>query len=160
MIDWKNILISVLLSLIPVIAVAFLTVRLSLRQFYSQKWWEKKIETYSSIIGDLSNLLYCVGELFDEAWGIKEFNDNRNRALSKNYIKSIESLKKAVSLGAFIISEKVFKELNSLTLILDHYEDYNSQKEALSDYYAKKDTIIKEYFGKIRKLAKKDLKIK
>jgi len=38
------------------IITAVVTVKLSIKQFYSQRWWEKKAEAYSHIIENLSYL--------------------------------------------------------------------------------------------------------
>jgi ABC-type arginine/histidine transport system permease subunit len=46
------------LSVIASIISAFVTVKLSLKQFRSERLWEKKAETYSNIIEHLSRLEY------------------------------------------------------------------------------------------------------
>lgn len=90
MIDWINILMSVLLSLISAVVVAILTVRLSLRQFYSQKWWEKKASLYSEIIGDLRKLFYCLKELYEVEIGEKELSNKRLDTLFKHHGLALE----------------------------------------------------------------------
>ena len=42
------------------VLVAIITVKLSLKKFRSEKWWEKKVEVYSKIIDALHHLKnYC-----------------------------------------------------------------------------------------------------
>lgn len=61
-----NFLQGFLIALMPAFLVsvitAYITVRLSVKQFSSQRWWEKKAEAYSHIIERSSELLYCSGK--------------------------------------------------------------------------------------------------
>lgn len=52
---------SIIIAIIAIIA-PFVTVKLSLKLFYSEKWWEKKAEAYSHIVEHLSYLQYYFGE--------------------------------------------------------------------------------------------------
>ena len=61
-----NIIQEILSNLIPVVFVsiitAFIAVKLSIRQFYSQKLWEKKAEAYTQIVEQLSYLQFYYTE--------------------------------------------------------------------------------------------------
>jgi len=59
----RDIFIYLISALIVSIITAYLTVKFSIKQFYSQKWWEKKAEAYSNIIEKLSYLQYYFGEV-------------------------------------------------------------------------------------------------
>ena len=156
--DWKNILISVSLSLIPAVVVAILTVRLSLRQFYSQKWWEKKVEAYSNIIKDLKNFHYCISELYDLETGVKQLNDHRLDTLDRNKRKSFENLKLTALEKNFVISKEAAMELDKF--IKKTAYDYPEQdKEPLSEYYGRQYEGIEECLMNFRLYAKKDLKV-
>ena len=50
----QGILIALIPALVVSIITAYVTVRLSIRQFYSQRWWDKKAEAYSQILEHLS----------------------------------------------------------------------------------------------------------
>ena len=43
-------------SILVAVVVAVITVRLSMKSFVSQRWWERKAEAYSKIMEQLS---YC-----------------------------------------------------------------------------------------------------
>jgi hypothetical protein len=157
--DWLSILTSVLISLIPATAVAFLTVRLSIRQFYSQRWWDKKSETYASISKDLSSLFFCIQELCSESEGEKVFDNHTSSTLSNEFERRSKSLKKTVAAGAYIISNEIFDVLASLVKSLDN--NYcNPREEPLSDYFNRDYNAIKNCQNNFNELAKKDLKIK
>ncbi|GAG81179.1 unnamed protein product, partial [marine sediment metagenome] len=55
----QRIIIS-LITAISILIVACKTVKWSLKQFYSEKWWERKERAYTEIIDALYDLLqYC-----------------------------------------------------------------------------------------------------
>ena len=158
MIDWKNILIGVLISIIPAIVVAILTVRLSLRQFYSQKWWERKADSYSRIVRELRNLSYCIKELYAVEMGEKKLSDKRLKTLKKRHVLSFESLKITAAEGDFVISKEASQELGRLINNIEaNY--YNPNKDSWADYYAREYDFVEYCNVNIRKLAKNDLNV-
>ena len=165
--DWLSILTSVLISLVPATAVAFITVRLSLKQFYSKKWWEKKAESYSAISKDLANLLFCVKEINSELGGGKKLDDHRRETLGNEYRRRLDSLKITAAGGDFISSKEVSREL---MLLVDDLEKKSNNltkefigddfRRVLEDYYKDNYRTIETYKDKFNDLAKKDLNIK
>lgn len=75
MVNLTQILIGFVLSVVASIISAFVTVRLSLNQFRSQRWWEKKAERYSQIIEHLSHLEFSLGEWLEEYEGVSRLGD-------------------------------------------------------------------------------------
>ena len=71
MINWINIIISVGISLLVAIFTTLITVKLLLKSFKTERWWEYKRETYSKIIEKLSNLKYSLGSMLDEITNVK-----------------------------------------------------------------------------------------
>ena len=45
-----NLLSQITVGAIIAIVASYITVQLSLRPFYSEKWWEKKAEAYAAIL--------------------------------------------------------------------------------------------------------------
>jgi len=152
--DWKNILISVLLSLIPAVFIAFITVRLSLRQFYSQKWWEKKAEVYSDIIGHLTDLNYSIDEVSLAEKTEKGITKNHVDKLVNVFRESLIPIKKAAISGAYAISDKAALELRQLIKKLEDFAYF----PLVFDQKAEMD-LFRNCLERIRKEAKKDLKI-
>lgn len=155
---WITITIPIVGSLVVAVITSFITVRLSIGQFYSQKWWEKKSETYSLISRDLSNLFFYVKEICAELEGEKELSDHRRDTLGKEYLRRMDSLKKTAAGGAYIISKEISEELEELIKNLEN-NSYNPQKEPLSDYYARDYKFMVTFRNNFNNLAKKDLKI-
>ena len=115
----QGILIALVPALVVSIVAAYVTVRLSMRQFYSQRWWEKKAEAYSTIIEHLSYLHYYLGEWERELMGLKTLSEGTKKELSESYRKSRESLIKAAATGSYIISDNAAKSLAELLHVLD-----------------------------------------
>jgi hypothetical protein len=114
---------AILVSLVPgaliAILAAWLSVRLSLRQFHSQRWWEKKVDTYTHIVQQLSNLNFHYRERYRE-WSVgRDFNDKYRNAVREAYSEGSESIRKAASAGAFFISPKTATVLQQLVEDLD-----------------------------------------
>jgi len=119
---------GMLIALLPALAVsiitAYITVRLSLKQFYSQRWWDKKAEAYSLILEHLSYLKYYYSEWIDELQLDITMGEDHQKRLNDGYQQSKESIIKAAAIGEFIVSEAtgeaVSKLLSELTNL--HFE--------------------------------------
>ncbi len=109
---------GILIALIPALAVSiiasFVTVRLSLRQFYSRRWWEKRAEAYSEIMEHLSYLQFYFDEWADEIHGEKMLSKERKNELSDGYRQSRESIVRATAIGAYIVSDTTTTALATL----------------------------------------------
>ena len=97
----QGIFIALIPGVIVSIITAYVTVQLSMKQFYSQRWWEKKAEAYSHIIEHLSYLQFYFGEWFNEGANIKELGDSDKERLSEGYRQARESIAKATAIGAY-----------------------------------------------------------
>ena len=120
---------GILVALIPALAVsvitAYITVRLSLKQFYSQRWWDKKAEAYSQILEHLSYLKYYYSEWFDELQADVIMSTDHKKKLFEGYQRSRESVTRAAAIGEFIVSETTTKALSRLLseLFKQHFEE-------------------------------------
>lgn len=89
------------------VITAFLAVKLSLRRFYTERWWERKAETYSRIVEALHKYKRYDQEKFDREMEYPSDDDGREEILAHQWAESNAELEKAVDLGAFIVSEEV-----------------------------------------------------
>lgn len=136
-------------SLIVAVLTAVITVRLSLRRFRTERWWEHKADVYSRIVGALYNVAeYCSEESRATLRGADIGEDAKQR-----YKEAHRDLKKVTAIGAYIISDEVAEALAKLEarprLASDEY-DFLQALDA--DYKAYKATL-----EEVRELAKKDL---
>lgn len=147
---------DLILALIVSIITAILTVKLSMRQFYSKRWWEKKSEEYSNIIETLYNLEHCYREEFHELIYEENVTDKDKERITTDFRKAIESITKATSIGSFIISDDAAKALSRL---LSGLKEEDPKGDWFGDMNRHAKLVIKS-IEEIRRLAKKDLKIK
>ncbi len=152
----QALIIQLSLSLVVSIVTALITVKLSTRQFYSQRWWEQKAESYSKILEDLSRLQYSFGEWIDEESENRKFSDKKKEKLSEDYGQSRETLEKLRAVGAFYISEDAAQILDELFKLLYQADSEESWIHMILQSYE----AVKECIEKIRKCAKDDLKIR
>ena len=140
----QGILIALVPALLVSIITAYITVRLSMRQFYSQRWWEKKAEVYSHIMEHLSYLQYHLGEWEAEFIGEKTLSKEAKERLAEGYRQSKESITKAAAIGAYIVSDNVatalaelLRELNKSDPMGDIMADIEMHSSAIEKCIAK-----------------------
>jgi len=132
---------------------SYLTAKWSLRKFYAEKWWERKERAYSEIISAINDILQYFE--YNEEWYTTGFEppEEKVNELKSLYHESLWRLKKAKSIGEFVISKKAvyaLKELDKLPKLNPNenppedvwYQDYKNHEQTLK-------TIIE--------IAKKDL---
>ena len=148
---------GILTALIPSVVVSFftawLTVKFSMGQFCSQRWWERKAEAYSHIIEELSYLQYCLGEWFDASLEGRKFSDEKKVALSEGFRRAEESITKAVAMGTYIISKNSVETLKQLLKELAIRNSDGDWMGDMDNHYG----AVKECIENIREYAKKDL---
>jgi hypothetical protein len=157
-VDWKAILISASISIIPAIISAIVAVKISSRQVY-QKWWDKKNEAYSNISEDLSRLLFCIEEIYSDSIGEKQLNDHRIETLNNEFRRRLESFKMLLAGENFVVSKEILEEIKKLIEELDN-NHYKQEEEPLWEYIERDCAAIKKFKDKFNELAKKELKIK
>ena len=152
---WTQILISLIPALIIAIATAFLTVRLALRRFHSERWWERKVEAYTRIIEALHDLIEYSSANAEEELGNIKYTEEYSKQLWDNYRAASADLRKATGVGAYIISDEVAELLD----LLDARPKLKWEENAPWDIYYEQFYAYKEALAQIRLLAKKDLRV-
>lgn len=156
MFNWA---VPILNSLIPALFIAvvtsFLTVRLSLRRFHAERWWERKAEAYSRIIEALHHIAdYCDAQV-DERMRATQMTEERSNELLTNYRAAYSDLHKATGIGAYIISDDVAEIL----LQLESRPKLQWQDTDIGELFETELKAYKEALTQIRRLAKKDLRV-
>lgn len=144
---------DIIIALIPAVILSIIAY-LTVRQFYSQRWWEKKVEAYSHIIEHLSYLQYYLGEWFDEGIGEKKLGDEDKKRLSEGYRQAREFITKAAAIGIYIVSDDTSSTLEKLLHELEKKDSKGDWVGDINRCYAS----VKECIEKIREYAKIDLK--
>lgn len=154
----KAVIISLIPSLIVAIFTAKLTVTYSINQFRTEKWWDKKHETYSNIVTCLSKLLYCYRkwtEEFDDGEPLK-LSDESKKKLMEKYNTAIVELHEIANACVFNISEKASEEIKNLRDEIDNeFSAVNWFEDAPN-----KHLLIESCIRNIKVYAQEDLNIK
>lgn len=148
-----TILSTVLPSLVVGVCTAIITVRLSLRKFHAERWWERKADAYSRIVEALHSVMdYWSARLREEQTG-RQLDEEREKRLSEDYDRAAQELNKATRVGAYLISEDVADSLRRLQKRPRLDPSNCAWFEIYEEEYDAHDKALTE----LRKLAKKDL---
>jgi hypothetical protein len=146
---------TIITGLIISIVTAVITVRLALRQFYSQRWWEQKWNQYSKILDSLYHIRHLQDRLLAQEEVGRKLSVERRENLQSKSNEASDEIDKVISVGAFAISEKSLDSLKRLRLNLNQIDSSTMPfEEYLDIYISHLDTCISE----IREFARKDLK--
>lgn len=123
-------IVSVAITLIGIFVAPWLAVRMSLKQFRSTRWWEKKAEAYSNIMEHLTTLQFALGAWCDESSHLRDFSKSEKEILNKKFGEATEVIEKAAAAGAYMISNEAS---NALTTCIGKLHKTDSRGDWLSD---------------------------
>ena len=150
----QGILIAFIPSVLVALFTAWVTVKFSMQQFFEQRWWEKKAETYSQIVEALSYLQYHNVEWLDSQIEGKTLSGPKVEKLSEGYFQAKEEIAKASAMGAYIISEDATVALKKL---VKNFERYS--QDMVADLERDFD-LIEICIKEVKSCAKRDLGLK
>ncbi|MDA1276735.1 MAG: hypothetical protein O2960_22180 [Verrucomicrobia bacterium] len=148
-----TLLTTVFPSLVVGVCTAIITVRLSLRRFHAERWWERKAEAYSRIVEALHNAMEFCSAMSDESLTGVELSDERKAQLTQDYRQASREIRKATGVGAYIISDEVADVLTKL----EARPHLDWEKTATFEFYDHEHEGYKAALAEVRRLAKKDL---
>lgn len=147
---------EILQAILIAVITAVITVKLSLKKYQSEKWWEKKAETYSRIIDALHKLKnYSEQKLSSEFREINLSHEDEEK-LSKQYKAAYSELLRVLDIGSFIISEKSIQLLESYK----NRPQLNWGENPIWDIIQDDIDKTKECLKQFKQLAKHDLGVK
>ena len=155
--DWILDIVKVVLpGLVIAIVTSIITVRLSLRRFYAEKWWEKKHQAYAQLLEALHHLKKYALEHLDAEELHQEIPERKKKELEKNWKIFSHEFDKLYDLASFQLSSKAVE-------ILDEYDKKKKDAENSDSLYEWIDSDAAAAIECLKKLsaeAKSDLKIK
>ena len=140
--DLLQLCVPVLATLLGLYFGPRIAVSLALRQFHQQKLWEKKVEAYQQLLGDMSHLCQAYCSAFD----------NSVMQGGEQTLESHDELKKAVQTiqrhayaGGFIISleAEVAVQKCAGTLTVNMFTSAHEAYDAISDSLLKNIKVLK-----------------
>lgn len=111
-------MVQVLLGIPAAIFIAavssWITVQLSLHKFRKERWWERKVDAYTSVIEALHNSREFTSQHIDAELGGREVNDEHDAELRAKAKHANEEIRRAASTGSFFLSDQAAARLAKL----------------------------------------------
>lgn len=133
---------------------AWVTVRLSLARFRTEKWWEKKVASYEKVIEAFYNSKQFSSEHLNAIYKSRDLSDSRDEELRKIAKEARSEILRSSDIGAFVLSTTALNILSS----------YEKETKSLSNSeswfeYIEKDWLITDKYLKLFIVeAKRDIK--
>ena len=112
--SWLLSVVTPLVSALVAAIVALVTVHLNLRNFYRQRWWEKKAEVYSLIMESLVSMRLYLREKGLCEMGEIALSEEDEQQLHVGYMQGVRAIERTVAAGAFIVSSNASRSLGGL----------------------------------------------
>ena len=147
---------KIVLSLATAGFAAWLTVRLTLKRFVSEKLWEKRAEAYGAILEALHDMKRYPDGILDSFEVGGEISENQKTELLVRYRKANHELNRRVEVEQFFLSDNLLTEISALNKKL-------AMARKLDDGYSVVDEsfdAINDAQGKIREIAKAHLAVR
>ncbi len=154
--NWLQLLENLGSALIVAVVSTILTVRLALRRFYSEKWWERKSAAYTAILESMhhlrehadTNLAALVSDV-----GLPSVGE---KLLEQNVQSATAELRKQRDVGSFVISQEAVSVLNQLFSDLDK----STETRDWVDNLHLRLRAVDKYLPEVRRIARQDLSLR
>jgi virulence-associated protein VapD len=154
--DWTTPLLTLATSIAVAVISSILTVRLALRRFYSEKWWERKSAAYTAIIEALHHVREHADTNLTFSLRGKDLPPEGDRELTAKLQDAMAQLRMQRDVGSFVVSEETVNALNNLFAELDASTNTVQWVEHLKTKLAALDKCLPE----LRRIARCDLQLK
>lgn len=154
--NWLGSLVSFGGSVIVAIITALLTVRLALKRFYAEKWWERQIAAYESIFEALHHVRNHADTNLTFSLRGRELPEEGERELDAKLRGAMAELRKQLDIGDFVLSEDAVHVMGKLMSDLENSTQTTLWQEHLELKLASVDSCL----SSIRLIARKDLRLK
>ena len=147
---------SIISGLVISVITALVSVDLSFKRFRKERSWERKADSYASIIEALHHMKdYCMKEL-ESLESVTELSEDSKKELWAKSKKGIDNLSMAADVGTFIISNE------AVACLKDFQKKYQGTEfgNDVYGYFDSQAAIIEECLNSLREMAKRDLGLK
>lgn len=122
--DWFKLLLqSNVVAAVIVGIFGLVTLRLGIAKFASEKWWERKAESYASVIEGLHKMHRCYSTLGEAAERGYEYQEDFVAELNEGCSSGYAKMQRGENIGSFLMTKEAVKILTRLRLALDDLDD-------------------------------------
>jgi hypothetical protein len=153
--DQLGSLLSFISSLIVAVITANLTVRLALKRFYAEKWWERKATAYNSIIEALHHVREHADTNLHFSLTQRDLPEKSDQELTDKLETAMAELRKQLDVGDFLLSDEAVAAMNKLMNGLDK----STRTTCWQEHLQLKVDAVDSCLAEMRLMARKDLKL-
>ncbi len=146
---------SLIVSVATGLITALVSVRLALRRFRSEKWWERKAAAYSEIFESLYHVKTYAEHLLQKIEEGVRFSEERMAELGRSSKEGRDGIRRAAVIGTFLMSEEAAARLSKLVSDLD---DPKYGLDLPEEVAADRDLVVAA-IEELRPIAKRDLSV-
>mgnify|MGYP006883222247 CR=1 FL=1 len=132
---------------------AWLTVKLSLKRFRTERLWDRKVVAYERVIEAFHKSKKFSSEHLDAEYVNRELPKERDTELRRLAHEALEEIRRTADIGSFTLSTSALKLLADYSRESGDYDDIHSWQEHLEHDYAVTDKYMKLFIEE----AKRDL---
>lgn len=147
---------EILSGLAIAVVTAWVTVRLSLKRFRSERLWERKYDAYAEILNALSQQLRLATYLAKDLTGTAG-QSKRGQRLREGHEQAAARLSNAAAVGGFILPGRVAERIDRL---------FDDRMNLVSDhpnpdlvFYEEVAILTRDAINDVREIARRDLSI-
>ncbi len=152
-------LVTFLSGLIVAVVTSIVTVRLALRRFYSEKWWERKANAYAAIMESMHHVReHADTHLAFETRAQLPMPTEGEEKLKRELEEAIADLRKHRDVGSFLISDEAVAVLNALFQEFDKSAEIGRER-TFFEYLDYRVGALDRSLEEMRCVARKDLSL-
>lgn len=133
---------------------AIITVHLSLKQFYSERLWERKIDSYIAIFESLHRLKHYSRIKRDIDLGTRSYKKDRISLLEDQWAEGDMEVHKTIDIGSFVICDDAIKCLKDYL----NRSRLDFEEHSISDLASQEMVYLDDCIKGLKLVAQKDLK--
>jgi len=149
----NEIVIAVFTGIAISLFTSWITVKLSLKKYKTEKWWERKVEVYSKVIEALHNAKAATDKQLHAEYTGKKISDDEEKKRRASEIAANDEISKTTDIGSFFLSDEALSILAQYQQEIERASNQASWYDYLEADYKATDKCLKD----IIKIAKKDL---
>jgi hypothetical protein len=150
-----DLLSKIIVAAITAVITAPLTVWLSLRRFYSEKWWERKLTAYLTVIEALHHLSVPFDRAIEAAIENRELGEDEKSKLWAKHVEAEAEILKHLDMGELLMSTDSVQLLRKMLRSLDEAR----AKTDHTDYLTTNQRAIWECLTELKPIAMTDLNV-
>lgn len=146
-------------GLIVAVVSSLLTVRLALRRFYSEKWWERKAAAYTAIMESMHHVReHADTHLAFELNGRELPADGKDK-LDRELRQAVADLRRHRDVGSLVISAEATAALNELFQELEKSAQIGHER-SFFEYLDYRVGALDRSLQNMRRMARQDLSLR